>query len=121
MSYRCAKPEAAICASAANAPFVRIADQHDLRTPPFFKRLPVASGAAFALDADPFFVNPVRAVNIDTMLLLTRPAIGARIVCLPFAFEQIPRQPLECLPVGRCGKIYARDVDHAARVFLCLC
>lgn len=26
MSYRCAKPEAAICASAANAPFVRIAD-----------------------------------------------------------------------------------------------
>ncbi|WP_339718491.1 hypothetical protein, partial [uncultured Maritimibacter sp.] len=29
-----AKPEAAICASAANAPFVRIADQHGLRTPP---------------------------------------------------------------------------------------
>jgi hypothetical protein len=26
MSYRCAKPEAAICASAANAPFVRTAD-----------------------------------------------------------------------------------------------
>ena len=31
MSYRCAKPEAAICASAANAPFVRIANLFPLK------------------------------------------------------------------------------------------